>query len=737
MFLLAFGLVATVSLETWLPGVGWLAAIAFSLLLAVFVGFRSAFLCLILTLSSIANLQWHQQRQFAGERWISQQGQQLVEARLLEDAMGDPGRWSARAKLHGSGFPARKVVWRGSGELAPAGTEFKAHGVFRALEPERNPGVPSRISRLRAEGVIGTFQASEMREQRWTGPISEKLSNFKAAFRESIVAGLDEESTATKVIRAVVLGERSPDSLGLVRDFRESGTLHVFTVSGLHVAMVGGLVWAFLLIIHVPRRWAIPIIIAAMFSYVWLTGNGSAAIRAACMGAVFLGAFALRRRTDLLNALGAVLILTLLWNPGMIRLPGIQLSYGVVAAIGLGAALARRCFDWLAEEDDLLPKSELSWWQARWLAFRQKIADALSVSLAASIGSIPLSMAHFGIVTPISILATVVLVAEVFVLLAISLTSALIHPLSPEASVFFNRRNAWIANACAETAGAFAKVPGAWAMTASPGEDTLIIYDLAYGSEAACFATENGNAVLIDSGGKYSLESEVARSLNKLGMQPDSLILTHADAGHVADPQLMLEMFRIRQVTLGTDKTRNSSAAAWEDSAALGIELNRPPTGTMLALGNGARAEVLLSPHDTAVGSIADDRCLVFMLHWQGWKLLWMSDAGRLSEQALMERHADLKADVIIAGFHETDFSLTPPFLEQVAPRAVILPRLPGSRLDEYRLAQKAQWSRSKAFEVIDRQRTGGLTLTISETGELIIQGFLDGSETRLSSPGN
>jgi len=736
LFFLAVGLVASVSFEMWFPGSGWFLAITFCSLLAATAGLRTAAFAFIWLILNIANVHWHQQRQLAGELWISKQGQQWVEARLLEDSVGDAGRWSARAKLHGSELLSREVIWRGSGELAPAGTEFKAYGVFESFEPERNPGVPDGISRLRAEGLIGTFQASEMREKRWIGPLSAKLASFKAAFRESIVAGLDEESNATKVIRAVVLGERSPDSLGLVRDFRESGTLHVFTVSGLHVAMVGGLVWAFLRIIHFPRRWAIPLIIAAMFSYVWLTGNGSAAIRAACMGAVFLGAFALRRRTDLLNALGAVLILTLLWNPSMILLPGIQLSYGVVAAIGLGAFYARRCFDWLAEEDDLLPKSEQSWWQVKWLSFRQKLADTFSVSLAASVGSAPLSMAHFGILTPISILATVALVAEVFVLLATSLLSALIHPLSPEASVFLNRKNAWIANACAETAGAFAKLPGAWAVTGKPSRDTLVIYDLSYGSEAACFASAGGEAVLIDSGGKYSLKSEVSRSLNQFGIQPDSLILTHADAGHVTDPQLISEMFRIRQVVLGPDKTRNSSAAAWEDAEEIGIRVTKPNTGSLFDFGNTAHAEILLSPHDTPIGSIADDRCLIFMLHWQGWKILWLSDAGRLSEQALLDHYRNLKADVVVAGFHETDFSLTPPFLKQLAPQAVIVPRLPGSRIDDCRLSQLTQWQQSNAFKVINRQQTGGLTLTLSEKGELIIKGFLDDSETRLPRRG-
>lgn len=731
LFVIAFGLVAVIGIENLQAGSGWLAAAGFALICGWLLNWRIAGLAFILSIVMLANARWREARQQAGEAWLSQQPAQQVEARLLEDAEGEDGRWVATARLYREGLPPVKVRWLGSGEMPPAGTELKSFGTFQAPEPERNPGVPDRIARLRAEEILGYFRASEMREQRWIGPISKKKAKFKKAFHESITAGLDPESTAAKVIRAVVLGEKSPDSLGLIRAFRESGTLHVFTVSGLHVAMVGGMIWGLLRICNFPRRWAIPVIILAMFSYVWLTGNGPAAVRAAWMGAVFLGAFALRRRTDLLNALGAVLLLALLWNPFLIRLPGVQLSYGVVAAIGLGTALARRGFDWIAEEEKLLPQSELSWLQTKWLNFRQKLAESFAVSLAASVGSSPLSIAHFGIVTPVSVIATVFLVAQVFILLSIALISALVHPVWPGGSEFLNHKNAAVANACAWTAGAFAKIPGGWAMTRSMQQDTLIIYDLDYGSEAACFAPTTGNAVLIDSGGKFSLKGAIGMSLNQLGLRPDSVIFTHADSGHVASPQLMMEMFPIRQVVLGMDHTSGSVAAEWEETDSE-IRLIRTQRDSVFDFGNGVQAKVLLSPHDQAVGSVADDRCLVFMIHWKGWKLLWLGDAGRLSEQALLESGTDLKADLIVAGLHQSDFSLTPEFLEAVAPQAIILPRLAGSPMDAPRLAQLESWRNNAPFQIIDRQQTGGLTLTMDEKGQLVIDGFLDKSSISL-----
>ena len=188
-------------------------------------------------------------------------------------------------------------------------------------------------------------------------------------------------------------------------------------------------------------------------------------------------------------------------------------------------------------------------------------------------------------------------------------------------------------------------------------------------------------------------------------------------------------MFPIRQVVMGIPDAKNSVAEDWENADPT-IRLIKPSRGSILELGNGIRAEVLLSPHDQALGSLADDRCLVFMIHWKNWKLLWLGDAGRLSEQALLKGGMNLKADLIVAGLHQSDFSLTKSLIDAVAPQAIIIPRLAGSKMDNSRLEQ-VERLRSRSLRIIDRQQTGGLTITVEEE-RLIIRGFLDQSVMEL-----
>lgn len=729
LFALASGLVSLMALDHFSPGFLWLGGLAYAAIVFRSGGGKIGFIAVALAALVLGGGRFRDARQEADEAAFAIIGLANLEARLAEDAIGAEGKWSAVARLHGEKYGGRKVRWIGTGEPPPAGTELRASGVFVGLGRERNPGVPDRAENLRNEGVVAVFRANSMRSEQWTGPVSAWAAGIKKGFRESITVGLDEESLAAKVILAVVIGEKAKDSLGLVRDFRESGTLHVFSVSGMHVMMLGSMIWFALKWAGVPRRAAIPVIIAAMFGYSWLAGNGPAALRSAWMGAVFLGGFAFRRRTDLLNSLGVVLIVSLLWDHRIIRMPGVQLSYGVVAAIGLGTALVRRGLAWIAADELYVPTSETGFWQRKWAGFRRNVAESFAVSTAASVGSAPLTAFHFGMVSPISVFGTVALVPIVYALLGIALVSSMLRPFSESAAVFLNRTNAHLANACAATAGFFASIPGGSGSVVAPETDTLVIYDLGYGAAAACFASGAGNSVLLDTGGKFSLESQVGPSLMRLGMRPDSVIFTHADAGHTASPQLLTEMFPLRQVASGMLPAQGSVAAEWTDFRAEGVRVFHPRKGDIFEFGGGATGEVLLSASDGNLGPLADDRAMVLRLDWKDWKILFTGDAGRLGEEALLESGTDLASDVIVAGLHENDLSLTDAFVAAVKPQAIIVASPAGSEMDGYREIQRKSWEK-KGIRVINQTQTGGLTVTVLASGELVIKGFADCSET-------
>jgi ComEC/Rec2-related protein len=663
-------------------------------------------------------------RRMAEETLMTLQGCRM-EARLLEDGRGGGQFWSAPAVLRGGGHTGVKVWWEGNGPAPVAGAVVRAKGNFRPLPQPRNPGEFDRGEWMRRQGMAAVFLTTQAEGDADISTLAALGAKIRHGFRARVTAGLDEDSRQAQVIRAVVIGEQAPDEVNLMAAFRNSGTLHVFSVSGLHVAMVGGIGWLVLSMARVPRRRALPLLIALVFGYAWITGQSAPAVRSAWMAAVFLGAFGFRRRPDLLNALGAVLLGAMLWDGRLLFQPGVQLSYGVVAAIAVGTSWAARSFAWMEKPELYLPARETGRWRKLWHELRRKTAGTLAVSTAAAAGSAPLTAFHFGLVTPVSVLSNLVLMPLVFVLLSAALLSAALFSVAPPLARGLNRLNGLVADACVLSAHGFAAIPGGHFTVGGDKRPQLLIYDLEYGDGAACLSDGKGAAVLLDCGGRKSFQYLVAPSLRKLGITPDSVVLSHPDGGHLGGGPAVWEQFAIRQALLPVKRSRSPSFRAWHDQAPRdGILIRHAAATSTLALPDGAWLEVLHFPDPLAVNSLADDRVAIFRLHWHGWKILLTSDAGMGTEQRMLDALTDVSADIIIAGRHRSDLTLCDRFLDAVKPRAIIASNASHPEGEAVPPAAIAYW-KSRGIQVIDQCESGGVTLRVDEDGSLRIEGFL------------
>ena len=91
-------------------------------------------------------------------------------------------------------------------------------------------------------------------------------------------------------MQGVILGEKASGSRAF-DDFRKTGTMHIFAVSGLHVGLVAFIVLSIGRFLRLPPRLLFWLVILAMFSYAFVTGLRPPALRASLMGALFLGRF--------------------------------------------------------------------------------------------------------------------------------------------------------------------------------------------------------------------------------------------------------------------------------------------------------------------------------------------------------------------------------------------------------------------------------------------------------------
>ena len=707
-------------------GVG--LAVALGLAGGFLRGWRVGMAWLVCGSLAVGVFTWRNEARQSDERSLLGNRGGVMEGRVLKDAKGKESFWTAPAVLLAGPQAGAVVWWEGRGELPVAGSRVRARGNFGPLPVTRNPGEFDQAGWLRSQGVAAVFHAGWVKGEVATGRWAAFGAELRRGFRTAVTAGLVENSQEAVVIRAVVIGETPPDADELVAAFRNSGTLHAFSVSGLHVAMVGTIAWFLLRMLGVPRRWAVLVLLPLIFGYSWLTGNSPPAVRSAWMAAVFLGAFVSRRRPDLLNALGAVLLAAMLWDGRLLFQPGVQLSYGVVAAIAVGAGWGTRVFAWLAKPELYLPETLMSRSQKGWLWLRRSVAKSLGVSLVAGIGSTPLTAYHFGLITPVSVLAGVIFVPLVFVLLSAALLAAALYPVIPQAAQLVNRLNGYVANGCVLTAKTFAAIPGGHYQLRQESQPFLLIYDLDHGAGAACFSGGDGGAVLIDCADRYSFKRRVAPSLRRLGVVPDSVVLSHPDGSHLGGGAGVWEILPIRQVVLPVLSSRSAAYQTWvEDAPAAGIKTLQAKDLHEVKMPDGARLEILRVADPRSQNGLADDRVAIYRLHWRGWKLLFTSDAGMGTELEMLDAHLDVSADVIIAGRHESDATLCDRFLDAVNPQAIVASHAdfpPEERLKP----QTVEYWRSRGIKVIHQGAAGGVTLRVDDSGNLRLEGFADQS---------
>jgi len=266
-------------------------------------------------------------------------------------------------------------------------------------------------------------------------PVSEKFQRWANA---QLARGLPPADQSLDLVRAMALGT-TQSLTGEVADvFMRTGTMHIFAISGLHVACIAGCILWVLRMAGVPRDRAALILIPLIWFYTLATGWQSSAVRSAWMSTFVFAGWALRRPTELLNSLAGAALLILLIEPEQLFQASFQLSFAVVAAIAVILADAREPEPWpaylmnrLLGYDTLLPMELRPKWKKALEIPIGFVLGSLAISGASWIGSTPLTAYYFNMVTPISLIANLVAVPLSSFSLAATLGSLLLPPLGP------------------------------------------------------------------------------------------------------------------------------------------------------------------------------------------------------------------------------------------------------------------------------------------------------------------
>ncbi len=309
----------------------------------------------------------------------------------LHELVGQRVQFSAIRKV--SVPPLRSARYRIRGVITPVtGTDgFSDH--------LRNLGVRLRLGRAQ-------FSA-ETRPPRWFPAWCERTGEN---LERILLRGLERHPETASVYLAMMLGEKAVLSAEQRNAFMRSGTFHVFSVSGLHVAAIAAAILGLLSLARLPPRWTMVLGLLILWLYVQITGASAATVRAWLMIAFLFSARVLRLPGNALAALALSALVTLLLDPRQLFTTGFQMSYLVVLAlIVMGAPLAERWkAAWRPFAD--LPEISWGWWRTGLVLGGRRFLDAFAATWSASVASAPASIGYFGLFSPGALLANLVVV---------------------------------------------------------------------------------------------------------------------------------------------------------------------------------------------------------------------------------------------------------------------------------------------------------------------------------------
>ncbi|MBM4164758.1 MAG: ComEC/Rec2 family competence protein [Lentisphaerae bacterium] len=308
--------------------------------------------------------------------------------------------------------------------------------------------------------------------------------------------GIESWPTVPTLIHAMLLGLRSDIPPEMNTIFRNSGTMHVFAISGQGIGLVAAVLAAGLSFLAFPRtRWGLTLI-PLLFGYTLLTGASSSAMRACLMAAFYFGAPLVRRKPDLSAALAAAAIIQIAWDPRDLLSIGFLLSYTVMAGLVLLCPPLSRLFRALlrvesaATQAALLRLSErltqqrqrfarqawavrLALWRHATLGF---FADLLAMGVAAWVASAPLIAYFFERFIPGGLLANLVVVPAAGLIVVAGALAILTSFLFPSIAGIFNCAAAFCTAVMVEASRLTTLIPGASVIVPPPSLALIVVW---------------------------------------------------------------------------------------------------------------------------------------------------------------------------------------------------------------------------------------------------------------------
>lgn len=227
------------------------------------------------------------------------------------------------------------------------GSIIVVRGSFQEFRSATNPGEFDAETYYLTHKIIGRLRdVTVVGKSREYSQVQEFLYELRCYFKERLYEIFPKKEAS--VMTAMLLGDKEELNSEIKSLYKENGVIHILSISGLHITMIG------MGIYRVLRRMGVPLWMAAVVGgiilcfYGVMTGMSLSATRAIGMYLIRMLGVVAGRTYDMLTALGVMAGVMLWQNPENLKNVGFLLSFGAVLGISV-------CYPALQEKESQEP----------------------------------------------------------------------------------------------------------------------------------------------------------------------------------------------------------------------------------------------------------------------------------------------------------------------------------------------------------------------------------------------
>ncbi|MDD4767404.1 MAG: DNA internalization-related competence protein ComEC/Rec2 [Desulfotomaculaceae bacterium] len=293
------------------------------------------------------------------------------------------------------------------------GDLLTAAGLLARPDPAGNPGLFDYRTYLERQGIRVVLMARGDQAVRKIGaggsnPLQKAALLVKQKMSAAATHSLSPAQAA--VLNGLIFGVQGLIDSETRRAFSETGVVHILSVSGLHVGLVLAGLLALLRLLRLPPVWTAPLATPLLLTYALMTGLNPAVLRATIMALLLVWAHHFGRDQDWPTTLALAALIILIRNPLQIYHPGFQLSFAATWGIlYLGPVLT---------------SAGLKLFRAPPGRAVRLALQALAVTLAAQLATMPLVAWYYNLASPVSLIANLMAVPLTGLIMLLGLLAA-------------------------------------------------------------------------------------------------------------------------------------------------------------------------------------------------------------------------------------------------------------------------------------------------------------------------